>query len=52
MTSKPVSYRAMVRQKPLSFFRKGRDEDVCPSCGEVEQDPEYDSICGLCGFKK
>lgn len=56
---KQISYADLIKNKVLKDFeeceenrKKKTEELACPSCGEIEQDPLYESICGLCGFKK
>ena len=54
--SRPISFDAKIKNKLLKDFyecedlkRKKVEELSCPNCGEIEQDPDYESVCGVCG---
>ena len=57
--SKTIPYQDVLKNKLLKDFhecedlkRKKLEELSCLNCGEIEQDPEYQSICGVCGHLK
>ena len=57
--SKRDHFQDVLKNKFLKDFhecedlkRKKVEELSCPNCGEIEQDPEYQSICGVCGHLK
>ena len=49
--SKKISYDAMLRQKPLSYFSH-LEERRCPNCGFIDQEPKYSNTCLECGHIK
>ena len=54
-----ISFNETLKNKLLKDFhecedlkRKKVEELACPNCGFVDQEPEYQSICGNCGHLK
>jgi len=49
-----ISYRDSVKNKILKehISAKHLRDNQCPNCGFIEQNPDYDTVCGKCGHLK